>query len=273
MKQLFITSSLAGIAALAATAALAQNYNSPAPSPQDTYSQQQQDYQASQDAYRNRVDNYQNRVQDYRERQDDYQGRRAAYEQQKAEADAQMAAYVRARDAYDARWGAGAYDRNRPAGYIARPADFAPFQDYAATAPVVTVAPYHDMCRERGNVNAAAHGYIAPMAAGAVGYNAAARSPRDGAVLGGLVDARSEDRLNRSVAGCDGVGYFFGYDQTFPYRETAADMGRRSGRYSYSRYVDMRCRLAVAPAEVSGNTDYRYVRVCPDRMGRYRITS
>ena len=32
-------------------------------------------------------------------------------------------------------------------------------------------------------------------------------------------------------------------------------------------------RLAVAPTEYGGRTDYRYVRVCPDRRGRYRITS
>jgi hypothetical protein len=257
MKSLFITSSLAGIAALAATAALAQTYNSPAPTAQDAYTQEQRDYQASQETYRNRVENYQGRV-------EDYQARRGAYENQKAAADAQMDVYLRARDAYDARWGVGAYDRNRPAGYIARPPEF--------TAPAVASA-YRDTCRERGNVNAASRGYIAAMAAGAAGANATARSPREGEVLGATVDASSENRLSRAVASCDSVGYFYSYDQTFPYRETAYDSTRRSGRFTKARYESMRCRLAIAPAQWRGTTDFRYIRVCPDRMGRYRITN
>jgi hypothetical protein len=275
MKSLFITSSLAGIAALAATAALAQNYNPGASTAQDTYTQEQRDYQSSQDAYRDRVQNYQGRVEDFRERQEDYRARRERYEDQKAEADAQMDAYVRARDAYDARWGAGAYDRNRPAGYIPRPADFGAFPDYAAVAPPITaVGPeYRDTCRERRNVNAAARGYIGSMASSAIGNNANARSPREGPVLGATVDVRSENRLSRAVASCDGRGYFYSYDQTFPYRETALDMARRSGRFTFARYQAMRCRLAIAPTAWGGLTDYRYVRVCPDRAGRYRITS
>ncbi len=178
MKRVFITTGLAGILALSATAALAQ-YNNSYPSAQDNYTQEQRDYQASQEAYRNRVQNYQGRVEDYRDRQDDYQAQRGAYEDQKAAADAQMDVYLRARDAYDARWGRGAYDRNRPAGYIPRPADFTPPAVAAYTAPV-----YRDTCRERGNVNAAARGYIDSMATGAIGANAGNRSAREGEVLG-----------------------------------------------------------------------------------------
>ena len=267
MKRVFVTSSLAGILALSATAALAQ-YNNSYPSAQDNYTQEQRDYQASQEAYRNRVQNYQGRVEDYRDRQDDYQAQRGAYEDQKAAADAQMDAYLRARDAYDARWGRGAYDRNRPAGYIPRPADFTPPAVAAVTAP-----PYRDTCRERGNANAAARGYIDSMAAGAIGVNAGNRSAREGEILGAPVDARSENRLNRAVASCDGVGYYYSFDQTFPYRETAYDRNRRSGRFTYARYNGMRCRLAIAPTAWGGVTDYRYVRVCPDRAGRYRITN
>ena len=51
MKTLFITSGLAGIAALTATVAVAQTYSS-AP---DAYTQNQRDYQASQEAYRDLV--------------------------------------------------------------------------------------------------------------------------------------------------------------------------------------------------------------------------
>lgn len=269
MKSLLVTSSLAGIAAFAATAALAQSYSYDA---QSSYEEQQRAYQASQDAYRNRVENYQDRVDDYRARRQDYEARRDVYEDQQAAVEAQREAYFRARDAYDARWGLGAYDRTRPPGYIPRPADLGP-PEYTARAPAIPPSSYRDTCRERGNRNAAVRGYIATTASSAIGTDAARRTYYEGPVLGALVDARSENRLNRSTASCDSVGYFYSFDQTFPYRETASDMARGSGRFGYARYVDMRCRLAIAPAQWGGLTDYRYIRVCPDPSGRYRITS
>ena len=45
----------------------------------------------------------------------------------------------------------------------------------------------------------------------------------------------------------------------------------RSGRYDDGYYTRMRCRLAPAAVDAYGN-DVRYVRVCPDADGRYRIT-
>jgi hypothetical protein len=265
MKALLFTSALAGVAALSAGAAAAQDYDYGARS---TYEQQQRAYQASREAYRDRVENYQERLDDYRARQDAYREQQEDYVDQQAAIDAQRDAYFRARDAYDARWGIGAYDRTRPPGYIPRPADLGP----PVYAPVRAPA-YRDTCRERGNRDAAARGYITATASSAIGADAARRSTREGPVLGALVDVRAHDRLNRSVAMCDGAGYFYSFDQTFPYRETAVDMARGSGRYDYDRYVDMRCRLAIAPARWGNLTDYRYIRVCPDARGRYRITS
>ena len=75
-----------------------------------------------------------------------------------------------------------------------------------------------------------------------------------------------------STVNCDAGGYYFSYRDTYPYRESRWDYGRRSGRYESSYYVSHRCRLAIAPAEWGGRRDYRYVRVCPDAYGHYRIT-
>ena len=71
-------------------------------------------------------------------------------------------------------------------------------------------------------------------------------------------------------AKCDEHGYYYSYNQTVPYQESDYDRARRSGQYDYAYYEDQRCRLAPAPT--SGD-QYRYVRVCPDSQGRYRITS
>ena len=89
-----------------------------------------------------------------------------------------------------------------------------------------------------------------------------------GSTTGGAIGAN----IGRSTAHCDARGYYYSYDQTMPYREDAADLGRRSGQYDYNQYARRGCRLASAPAEYNGRMEYRYVRVCPDRQGRYRIT-
>ena len=77
--------------------------------------------------------------------------------------------------------------------------------------------------------------------------------------------------VGRSTARCDEGGYYFSYDQTYPYREGEWEHGR-SGRYDYDHYSRRGCRLAVAPAHWGDGDEYRYVRVCPDERGHYRIT-
>jgi hypothetical protein len=67
---------------------------------------------------------------------------------------------------------------------------------------------------------------------------------------------------------CDSYGPYYSYNDTIPYREART---YRSGRYDYAYYNRQRCRLVAAPIDRYGE-DYRYVRVCPDRQGRYRIT-
>ena len=68
---------------------------------------------------------------------------------------------------------------------------------------------------------------------------------------------------------CDTTGPYYSYDQTVPYREASTYRGRNSGRYNYSYYERQGCRLAPAPV---AEEEYRYVRVCPDANGAYRIT-
>ncbi len=67
-------------------------------------------------------------------------------------------------------------------------------------------------------------------------------------------------------ARCDQAGYYYNYADTVPYRESRY---ARSGDYDYRYYSRNRCRLAPAPVDATG--DVRYVRVCPDGYGQYRI--
>jgi hypothetical protein len=112
-------------------------------------------------------------------------------------------------------------------------------------------------------------GILGALAGAALGSNVAARNARtEGAVLGGVVGAglgvavgRANDRYK-----CDTRGPYYAYNETVPYRESS---GYGTGNSSY--YNRMRCRLAAAPID-SYARDYRYIRVCPDASGRYRIT-
>ena len=199
---------------------------------------------------------------DYQQRLRDWQAERDRYE-------AQRQAYEADRRAYENRY---SYDYAR--------------QPYARDVYVTTTAdPYRyyrdSPCERRASSDSrkVAGTLLGALVGGAIGANVAAdKVQTEGAVLGAVVGGAlgagiasgSDER--RYVAACDTTGYYYSYDQTFPYREDASYRGRRSGRYDYSYYDRQRCRLAVAPADWDGRIDYRYVRVCPDRAGRYRIT-
>jgi hypothetical protein len=87
-----------------------------------------------------------------------------------------------------------------------------------------------------------------------------------GGVLGGVIGGAVGNAHDRYR--CDTRGPYYAYSDTIAYRE---DARWRSGRYDYAYYNRMRCRLAPAAVDAYGN-DVRYVRVCPDADGRYRIT-
>jgi hypothetical protein len=130
---------------------------------------------------------------------------------------------------------------------------------------------YYDQCRRDSNNRGIVGALLGAGIGATVGSQLAARGHRtDGSVLGGIVGAgvgasvgNSNDRYR-----CDNRGPYYSYSDTIAYRE---DRGYRSGRYDYAYYNRMRCRLVAAPVDSYGQ-DYRYVRVCPDRDGRYRIT-
>ncbi|MCR5877130.1 glycine zipper domain-containing protein [Phenylobacterium sp. J367] len=217
------------------------------------------EYQAAQAQYDAQRAQYENSREAYYQSREDYRDARAQY-------DRRLANWERDRARYDARYGYGAYARRyeRPTwdeAYWSNryPAPSAGY--YGANASATTVK-----CNNNSTVTA---GVIGALAGAVLGSNVAARNARtEGAVLGAVVGGglgaavgNANDKYK-----CDNRGPYFTYNETVPYREA---VGNRSSRYSY--YTSQRCRLAPAPASNYGD-DYRYVRVCPDNQGRYRIT-
>lgn len=188
---------------------------------------------------------YRQQMEDYQDRQAHYQASRETYLIQQDRYRADRDAYLRARAAYDLRYGSGAYDRNRVSWYN----------------------PYTSSPCERAARNGSVSGgVIGALAGAAIGSNVAARNARtEGAVLGALVGGALGANVGSTAAKCDRSGYYYSYSQTYPYRDDYAS--------NMSFYSRRGCRLAPAPAYFDGVVDYRYVRVCPDGSGRYRITS
>ena len=166
--------------------------------------------------------------------------------------------YYAARDEYDRRHGYGAYDRRHPGEanrYLA---------PYAGAVGVDTSANvnYGDNCRQDAKRNATVGGVIGALAGAALGSNVAARNAKtEGSVLGALVGAGVGAAVGNASAKCDTRGNYWTYDQTQPYR------------YSDGRYAAAgeRCRLAPAQTDYNGRVETRYIRVCPDADGRYRV--
>jgi uncharacterized protein YcfJ len=255
MTKIGMASALALVSALPATA---QQYR-----PTAEYQRQQQQYEAERDRYEARRDQYENTREDYREARRDYRAARRDY-------DRRLAEWERARVIYDRRYGYGAYARMYP-----RPVwdqtywtsnEPPPYAGYYGRPTSATSVP----CNSNNN-STVAGGLIGALAGAVLGSQIAGRGDRtEGAVLGGVAGAvvggavgNANDRYK-----CDTRGPYFTYDQTQPYRE-----GRRrySSAYDTSYYERQRCRLAAAPVDAYGR-DVRYVRVCPDAEGRYRIT-
>ena len=165
--------------------------------------------------------------------------------------------YYAARDDYDRRYGVGAYDRRHPGENARYTAPYAGAYGIDTNASIAV-----DNCRQDAKRNATVGGVIGALAGAALGSNVAARNAKtEGSVLGALVGAGVGAAVGNASAKCDTRGNYWTYDQTQPYR------------YSDGRYASAseRCRLAPAPTEYNGRVETRYVRVCPDADGRYRI--
>jgi len=194
---------------------------------------------------------YADSVNDYENQRDAYYNARENYAEQRADYERQRLQYERAQRQYDRTYGYGAYARRYGAF------------DYRTTA---TNNGYASPCDSRSDSNTVAGAILGAIAGGVVGSNVAARGNRsEGAVLGAIVGGVAGGAIGRSTAHCDNRGYYYSYNDTVPYRESST---YRSGRYNRSYYVNQRCRLT----QVEYRGEWRYARVCPDSMGRYRIT-
>ena len=224
-------------------------YNQPSGSPYrptDQYQQQQRDYQAQQDAYRNQRADYRAARADYDRRMADWENRRAAY---------------------DARYGYGAYARvygPAPVWDDQRWADRGPPAAPGYGADTAYAAP-PIQCNNNSAVTA---GLIGALAGGVLGSNVAGHGNKTGGtVLGALVGGGAGAAIGHAndKYKCDQQGAYWSYNDTVPY-QVDSDVYRDDRYADYSRRG---CRLAPAPVNSS---DYRYVRVCPDGSGRYRVT-
>ena len=189
-------------------------------------------------------------------------GRYPASYDSRADYERQLSDYQRAQRDYDRRYGRGAYER----AYGPPPVWSA--TDYGRDASYVSNDPSCANSKTNRSIGGA---LIGALVGSALGSNVAAKGVRtEGAVLGALVGGGVGLGVGRASAKCDDRGYYYSYDQTIPYRESDYDRARRSGQYDYSYYDRAGCRLAPAP--VNSANDYRYVRVCPDSNGRFRVT-
>ena len=247
MNSILKIGTASALALATAAPAYAQYYR---PTPE--YQRAQQDYRYQQEQYRDSREAYREARQDYREARRDYERRLASWERERAR--------------YDARYGRGAYERRyaRPVWDEAYWADNrAPYAGYYGSNASTNVR-----CNNNSTITA---GVLGALVGGVLGSNVAARNARtEGTVLGALVGGglgaavgRANDRYK-----CDSRGPYFTYNDTVPYRESRS---WRYGAYDTNYYARQRCRLAPAPVDSRGE-DYRYVRVCPDDQGRYRIT-
>ena len=256
--QLATKTALASAMAIAtALPVAAQTYGTPY-RPTDEYIQQQRSYDRDRSTYE--------------AQRRDYRNQRADYRAARAEYDRRMTDWEARRASYDARYGYGAYARLYPAPVWdeGRYAYVAPAPGYYGSAPSAgyygrdtAYAAPPMRCSSNSTVTA---GLLGAIAGGVLGSNVAGRGDRtEGTVLGALVGGgigaavgNANDKYK-----CDQRGAYWSYNDTVPYR--IDNNVYRDERYSY--YSRRGCRLASAPVQ----GDYRYVRVCPDSTGRYRV--
>ncbi len=235
----------------------------PSDAAQAQYQRDHRAYETGKEGYDARKDAYDTKRQAYEASRADYQAARTDYDRRHAD-------WERARSDYDARHGHGAYSRI----YGLAPSwDDHRWGAYDRAAPSYgrDAAYVDDAGCRRDNSATVAGGIMGALAGAALGSNIAAHGHRnDGAVLGGVVGAFTGTAVGNAHTNyvCDQRGPYYSYRDTFTYREAR---GSRSGRYSANAYSEMRCRLAIAPID-NDERDFRYVRVCPDADGRYRIT-
>jgi len=254
------------IALATAAPALAQQYRETPESQaaREQYERQREDYQGQRDRY-------QDQQEQYRDNRQAYEGTRRSYREARRDYDRRLAEWERARVIYDRRYGYGSYARvyTRPvwdqtywSSYS--PPPYAGYYGRNTSATGVTC---------NSNNSTVGGGVLGALAGAVLGSQLASRGARtEGAVLGGVAGAVIGGSIgnarDRESYRCDSRGPYFSYDDTVAYRE---GRNRYSSTYDYGYYTRQKCRLAAAPVDAYGR-DIRYVRVCPDQDGRYRIT-
>lgn len=255
MKNTLTISAVSALALASALPAAAQQYR---PTPE--YRHDLAQYEAARDRYDARRDAYDaNRAA--------WRGDRADYEAARREYEHRLRTWDRERIRYDRRYGAGAYaryypkpvwDERRWGGYDLRYAD-----RYGHDASAMEACNSHN--------SAVAGGVIGALAGAIVGSNVAGHGAKtEGSVLGGVVGAGLGAAIGhqRDKYRCDRSGPYFTYDETVPYREGRTRYASNHDRRWYQRHG---CRMAASPVDPYGR-EIRYVRVCPDDEGRFRIT-
>jgi hypothetical protein len=216
-------------------------------------------------------------AQSYNDRNAQYQNDRSSYDAQMSDYNAAKAQYERDRAAYDRRYGRGAYERYN--GRFDRPVPA--YDDRYAGGPNggpgyggPGYGPSSSCAQAKSDAKGgrAAGTILGALIGGAIGSNVAAGGHRGdgtalGAVVGGVIGNKvgGDTKAGAYSAACDANGYYYSYDQTYPYREGRDGVPR--GQYNSRYYSDRNCRLAPAQGD---NGEYRYMRVCPDSSGRYR---
>ena len=230
-----------------------------------------EDYRRQQETYQGQRERYDDQRTQYDQTRGDYQVARRDYREARRDYDRRLAEWQRAQRIYDRRYGYGSYARiytrpvwNQTYWTSNSPPPYAGYYGQNASATGLNCSS--------GN-NTVAGGVIGALAGAILGSQIASRGARtEGAVLGGVAGAVIGGSIGNAGGGnsykCDSRGPYFSRDDTVAYRE-----GRRrySSTYDYDYYTRQNCRLATAPVDAYGR-DVRYIRVCPDRDGRYRIT-
>lgn len=243
----------------------------------------------------------------YQAAQNSYYSQQSTYNANQAAYNAARAKYDADRAAYDARWGYGAYERaygpfvwNQPSYSYNYPTTTYPYSSYpySSTYPYSTTYPYASNTYPYSSsypysynpyyagaygANSAYTGAVpcsttssstnlsvlSALAQAALGGSVSSSNVVNQAIMGAVVD-NALGRQSKYTARCDSRGYYYSYNQTQPYREGYYDAyGTWHATAPAPQYAS--CRLAPAPTDAYGQT-YRYVRVCPDSSGRYRIT-
>ncbi len=257
---------ISALALATALPAIAQPYRETPESAaaRDEYQRQRQDYEGQRERYQDQQDQYQ-------ENRQAYEGTRRSYRAARRDYDRRLAEWQRGRTIYDRRYGSGSYARlyGRPVWD----------QTYWTSNSPPPYAGYYGASSSATGVSCSssnstvAGGVIGALAGAVLGSQVASRGVRtEGAVLGGVVGAVIGSSIgnakDQKSYRCDSRGPYFSYDDTIAYRE---GRNRYSSSYDAGYYTRQKCRLAAAPIDAYGR-DVRYVRVCPDQDGRYRIT-